>query len=83
MRCEKCKQDPAGERGHAGMRAAPGASYPGHAAFQCGECGERWLRHGGIANRLSWTRHDLQFGGGPRPELALVVPSRATGRTFW
>ena len=80
--CERCKKT-GGDAGHVAMRPCSSASYPGHAAFQCGECGERWLRHPGILSRFSWTRYDLQFGGEPRLAVMSVARDRSSTKGFW
>ena len=80
--CEKCSKDMGGEAGHTALRSCPDASYPGHAAFQCRDCGERWLRHAGMRSRFSWTRYDLQFSGGPGLALATVARVPPPDRAF-
>jgi len=59
--CIPCTLGPEGEAGHGALRYVMLAPDSGRSFFRCRECGERWVRVGGLACAFLWSRaHGLE-----------------------
>ena len=61
--CIPCTLGPEGKAGHEALRYVMLAPDTGRSFFRCRECGERWVRIGGLACAFLWSRsHGLERG---------------------
>lgn len=61
--CGACQGEVAGPTGHATLARYMDDSLMGHTIYECGQCGERWIRRLGFSGDYAWVRYSRQFAG--------------------